>query len=132
MTAKIKYYLASIALFFLSSKIVFAQLGGQTGSGLSGQTGSGGCQAGTICNPIPNVTSLNDLLKDILQGVIKIGIPIITLALIYSGFLFVTAQGNSEKLKSAKKALLYTVIGAAVLLGSWAIAQLIHSTVSSL
>lgn len=85
-----------------------------------------------IVNPLPDVTSINGLIKTILEGVIKIGMPIIALAIIYSGFLFVTAQGNSEKLGTAKKSLLYTLIGAAILLGSWAIAQLISETVLAL
>lgn len=88
-------------------------------------------KSGKICNPI-NANSINEVIKIILEGVIKIGIPIIALAIIYSGFLFVSAQGNSEKIKKAKDALLYTLIGAAVLLGSWAIAQLISETVLSL
>jgi len=84
-----------------------------------------------INNPI-NVGNLTDLIKTILTGVIKIGIPIVALALIYSGFLFVFAQGKSDKLTIAKNALLYSLIGAAILLGSWAIAQLISNTVLAL
>ena len=82
----------------------------------------------TINNPI-SVSNVNDFIRVILVGVVKIGIPIVALAIIYSGFLFVTARGNPESLKTAKRAFLYTVIGAAILLGSWAIAQLISSTV---
>ena len=86
---------------------------------------------GKIENPI-NVDSVNGLIKTILEGVIRIGIPIIALAIIYSGFLFIAARGKPEKIKEAKDALLYTVIGAAVLLGSWALAQLISRTVLAL
>jgi len=86
----------------------------------------------TIVNPLPGITSVNGLLQTILEGVIKMGIPIIVLAIIYSGFLFVSAQGNTEKLGTAKKSLIYTLIGAAILLGSWAIAQLITNTVIAL
>jgi len=89
------------------------------------------CEEGKICNPI-NISTLNGLIKTILEGVVKIGIPIIALAIIYSGFLFVSARGNSEKITKAKDALLYTLIGAAVILGSWAIAQLISDTVLQL
>ncbi len=88
-------------------------------------------QSGKLVNPI-NSDSLNGLIKTLLEGLIKIGIPIIALAIVYSGFLFVAARGNSEKLGHAKDTLLYTIIGAAILLGSWAIAQLIGATVSSL
>lgn len=87
------------------------------------------CEPGKICNPIPNINSLDGFIQKILEGVIKIGIPIVALAVVYSGFLFVKAQGNSEEIGKAKDALLYTVIGAAILFGSWAIAQLISETV---
>ncbi len=86
---------------------------------------------GKICNPI-KVDSINGLIKTLLEGVLKVGIPIVALAIIYCGFLFVSARGNPEKLNTAKSALLYTVIGAAILLGSWAISQLISNTVLSL
>lgn len=85
----------------------------------------------TIKNPI-NATSVNGLIKDILIGVIKIGIPLIAIAIIYSGFLFVTAQGKPGDIETAKRAFMYTLIGGAILLGAWAIAQLISDTVLSL
>ena len=87
---------------------------------------------GKIVNPIPSMTSIPKLIQTILEGVLKIGIPIVALAIIYSGFLFVAARGNSEKLTKAKDALLYTLIGAAILLGAWAIAKMISATVLSL
>ena len=87
--------------------------------------------AGKICNPI-SVSSLDQFIQIVLQGVIKIGIPIIALAVIYSGFLFVKAQGNPGELEVAQKSLMYTLIGAAILLGAWAIAQVIANTVLAL
>lgn len=85
----------------------------------------------TIVNPISS-TDIVVFIKNVLVSAIKIGIPIIALALVYSGFLFVSARGSSKELETAKKSLLYTIIGAAILLGSWAIALLIQSTVSQL
>ena len=95
---------------------------------------SGPSNEGKIVNPLgPNgVASIPDFIKTLLEGVLKVGIPIVALAIIYCGFLFVSARGNSEKLGKAKDALLYTLIGAAILLGSWAIAQLISETVLAL
>src|SRR3989338_5948445 len=87
--------------------------------------------AGKLINPI-SVDSIQELIKTLLEGVLKIGIPIVALAIIYCGFLFVAARGNSEKITKAKSALLYTLIGAAVLLGSWAIGKLISDTVFAL
>jgi len=84
-----------------------------------------------IKNPL-QTSNINTFIKSTLEGVIRIGVPLIALAIIYCGFLFVVARGNPEKIESAKSALLYTLIGSALLLGSWAIAQLISDTVLSL
>lgn len=89
---------------------------------------------GKICNPLgssgPN--TVQDFIKLFVVEALKIGIPVVALAVIYSGFLFVEARGNSEKLDKAKGALWYTMIGAGILLGSWAIAELISATVTGL
>ena len=88
---------------------------------------------GKICNPLgETTTTIPQFIKILLEGALKVGIPLIALAVIYCGFLFVSAMGNSEKLTKAKDALLYTLIGAAVLLGSWAIAKMISATVTGL
>lgn len=89
---------------------------------------------GKIVNPLgeSGAKSLPEFIHTLLTGVLKIGIPVVALAIIYCGFLFVSARGNSEKLTKAKDALLYTLIGAAILLGSWAIAQMISATVTGL
>jgi len=88
---------------------------------------------GKIIDPLGNkFADVPALIKTILEGAIKIGIPIVALAVIYCGFLFVFARGNPEKLKKAKDALLYTLIGAAILLGAWAIANMIQATVLAL
>lgn len=87
---------------------------------------------GKILNPLATTSTLPDLIQTFLIGAIKIGIPIVALAVVYCGFLFVAARGNSEKLTKAKDALLYTLIGAAILLGALAIAKMISATVLAL
>lgn len=77
--------------------------------------------------------SLFTLLETIIQEILlPIGGVLAVLAFIYSGFLYVTAQGNASKIETAHKALLYTAIGTAVLLGSWIIANVIENTISKL
>lgn len=88
-------------------------------------------KSGKICNPI-SANSIPDLIQTFLEGALKVGIPVVALAIVYSGFLFVFARGNSEKLSKAKDTLLWTLIGAAILLGSWAIAKLISATITGL
>ncbi len=99
----------------------------------AGTDNTGGVKVTTgIKNPIDGINDIPSLIEAILNFVLIVGIPIITLAIIYCGFLFVTAQGNSEKLGKAKKALLYTLIGSALLLGSYVIANAIKGTVDEI
>jgi len=114
-----------LALYiFIIPVISFAQ---NTESGVPADT------QGKIIDPLGGkFKSVPDLIHTILVGVLKIGLPIIVLAVIYCGFLFVFARGNPEKLTKAKDALLWTLVGAAILLGSWAIAQMIQVTVTGL
>lgn len=79
-----------------------------------------------------NGTCLMNFLNSILKLVIQIGAVVVVLMLVYVGFLFVVAQGNESKLTTAKNALLWTVIGALVLLGAQAIASGIQATIQAL
>jgi hypothetical protein len=86
-----------------------------------------------IKNPLGNsVTTIPQFIERGLNLVLMVGVPIVTLAIIYSGFLFVIARGNTEKLGEAKNTLMYTLIGAALLLGSWVIAQAIQGTIADI
>lgn len=92
-------------------------------------TSSGG--GGTLVNPL-RAKSIPELLGIILQGLVQIGSIILVLALVWVGFLFVVAQGKEEKIREARGALMWTVIGGLVLLGAQAIASLIQATVNAL
>jgi hypothetical protein len=80
----------------------------------------------------PNGSCLMNFLNKILDFVIKIGGVVVVLMLIYVGYLFVVAQGKEEKIREARSALLWTVIGALILLGSKAIAIGIEATVKAI
>ncbi len=106
--------------------------GGGPAVGTGEPGGGGGPAVGSsnikVINPI-KINTLNGFIKILLEGIIKIGIPIVAIALVYSGFLFVSAVGDPGKLKKAKDAFIYCLAGAAILLGSWALAQMISDTV---
>lgn len=85
-----------------------------------------------IGNPLGKNTTLFTVIVRVVDGLIILAIPIVVFMVIYAGFLFVTAQGNVEKLEKAKRAILYSLIGALILVGAWAIADLIRSTIESL
>ena len=84
-----------------------------------------------ITNPLRS-ESIIELLTALLGIVVQIGIPLIALAIVYSGFLFVKAQGNETQLSEAKSTLYWTVIGAAIVLGAFVISQVIRTTIGQL
>lgn len=101
------------------------------GTGGSGGTGTGGSSV-TLINPLKSGTSVTSFLNNILDFVIQIGSIIVILMLVFVGFKFVVAQGKDAALVEARKMLLWTIIGALVLLGAKAISAGILATVQSL
>jgi len=86
-----------------------------------------------IDNPLkPEIDSIPKFIKAIIEVVLIVAVPIVVLAVIYVGFLFVKAQGKPEEITKAKKALLYTLIGAALVLGAFVIADAIGKTVDEI
>ena len=71
-------------------------------------------------------------LNNILDFIINIGVVVIVLMIIFVGFKFVMAQGSDSKISDARNMLLWTVIGALVLLGAKAISLGILATVQAL
>ena len=71
------------------------------------------------------------MLAAILEAVVRLGGIILVIAIVYVGFKFVVAQGNEEKIKEARGALVWTVIGGLILLGAQAISLVIQETAAS-
>lgn len=84
-----------------------------------------------IENPL-SATSLFCFLKDILDVLLTIGVIIAVLFMVYAGFLYVTARGSQEQLTKAKHAFLGAVIGTAIIMGVWVIAQAIVGTINAI
>ncbi len=90
--------------------------------------GSGGVR---LDNPIA-VGSIQEFMQKALEIVVQVGFPIIVLALVYTGFLFVKAQGNDDELKKAKRSFFWTVVGAIVILGALIITTALSGTINQL
>jgi len=75
---------------------------------------------------------LDQLVAAVLQIVVMVSLPIISLIIVYSGFLFLTAQGNPKKLEGARDNIMYALIGAILVLGAWALAELLANTIEQL
>jgi hypothetical protein len=86
-------------------------------------------------NPFKTLDSFPKIIKAVVNNIIlPIAIPFIGVMIMYSGFLFVVARrsGNTDGLKKAKETLTYTLIGAALVLGAFVIANALQGTLNSL
>lgn len=86
--------------------------------------------SGTLTNPLKSA-SIQEFLLKIIDVLLVFALPIIILYIMYSGYLFVTAAGNSEKIAGAKNALLWSVIGGVIILGARLIISVIQGTVTA-
>ena len=66
--------------------------------------------------------------------ILPVAVPFLVIMIVYSGFLFVTARktGSVSDLDKAKQTLKYTLIGAALILGAFVIANALQATVKDL
>jgi hypothetical protein len=106
----VHFLVSTLLLFFVVSNVVFAQ---------------------SFTNPLGNIT-LQGLLEKLIAIIIYFMTPIITLMIVYTGFLFVRAQGNPAKLTEARTALMWSLIGAVIVLGALGIASAVRGTVNSI
>lgn len=84
-----------------------------------------------IKNPL-KVGTIPELLNAILQVIVLVATPFVVLAVIWCGFLLVTARGNADKIAKAKEALFYTVIGGVIILGATVLSSVLSSTISQI
>lgn len=75
-------------------------------------------------------TTVYDFLKAIFDNILlPIGGVVAAIMVMYAGFLYVTSGGNPGQISKAHNALLYAVVGAAILLGAWVIQGVIKATI---
>ncbi len=85
----------------------------------------------SLQNPL-QFNGIAEFVAGALKAMVIVALPLIALAIVYSGFMFVSARGNEEGISTAKRNFTYVVIGAILILGAWVIATLIGGTVTQL
>lgn len=97
--------------------------GGDYGNTLPGvQIGLPGSGGGSVSLPnFVGANSISELILKISKFLMALAIPFAIAMLVWSGFLFATAQGSEDKIKAAKKNFTYTIIGIAVIMASEAL-----------
>lgn len=82
-------------------------------------------------NPFMSLNTFPEIFAALYNNIlIPVAIPFLVIAIMYSGFLFVVSrkEGKTYKLDQAKSVFKYTMIGAALILGGWVIANALQST----
>ncbi len=79
-----------------------------------------------IENPIIYDTTAK-LIGALVSFLMKIAIPIAVIMIVVAGFYFITATGDPEKIKTAKKIILWTLIGLIVILSAWGFIEVIET-----
>jgi hypothetical protein len=89
---------------------------------------------GVFRNPLPEgLDTIPEIVSVLVKGiVIPIAVPLLGLSIIYTGFLFVQARGNETKLTEAKNALKWTLIGGAIILAAYVIAEALQATINDI
>lgn len=102
--------------------------GATTGAGTTGGATTGGATTGagssvTMPNLLdPSITSVQLLFGAIVDDLITpLALLFAGVMIIWSGFLFVTAQGDPAAISKAKQNFIWTVVGVAIVLASKAI-----------
>lgn len=79
-------------------------------------------------NPISGTATIPGVLLKLLEAFSKIGAILVVLAVIYSGFLFVTSSGNKDQIQKAKTIFFWVIVGSVILLGAVAIQRVVCNT----
>ncbi|OGY63646.1 MAG: hypothetical protein A3I89_02830 [Candidatus Harrisonbacteria bacterium RIFCSPLOWO2_02_FULL_41_11] len=82
-----------------------------------------------IPNPL-GTNNLAELINTIISRLIFLGAPIVTLMILIGAFQILTAAGDEQKIITARRTILYTVIGYALLLLSAGITSIIKDILS--
>jgi amino acid transporter len=83
--------------------------------------------AGLNCNA---GTTVNDLIRTIINWALGIAFGVAVLFLIIGGFWFITAQGNEEQSSKGRKTVVNAIIGIIIIVLSYVIVSVVSNFVS--
>ncbi len=72
----------------------------------------------TIDNPLEETDTFAELIDAIINIIFTLALAIAPIMFIVAGFYFVTAAGEPEKINTAKKMILWTLIGLLVVISA--------------
>lgn len=120
-----------LKLLTLTLPLIVGLLRGTSVFAQSSGFDSSKCPPGQLCNPLKS-QSIGEFLNKILDVLLVFALPIIVFFIMYAGFLFVTARGDTGQIEKARTALLWSVVGGVIVLGAKVISAVIQGTVTAL
>ncbi len=69
----------------------------------------------TLTNPLGSNT-IDEIIDKLLNGLITVSIPILTLLILYAGALILTSQGKPETITKGKDIILYALLGFGIII----------------
>lgn len=119
--------------------------GGATGSG-GGATGTGGQTTVTPPSTSNTITwtikppfrdgigsDITSIIEVVMRNIVMpLASILVVLAILYSGFKFVIAQGNPKEIEEARRGLIWVLIGSLILLGAYGISGALKDTVNQI
>lgn len=122
---------APLFIHNIQTEQVFAQTPtpnqGPANTGGASQTGA---QLPRLGNPL-RVDSVTGVIDLIIGLALRAAFIIAVLAIMYSGFLFVKAQGSDDEITHAKTVFWNTIIGVALIFGASGLVKIIQVTIEA-
>lgn len=84
-------------------------------------------RTGTVGVVAPTVPAFIFSVINVLLGIIA---AIALAVLLWAGFTYVTSLGDEDKIRSAKRIILYTIIGLLMVAGAWVIITALKTLIS--
>ncbi len=89
------------------------------------------CPTGVQCLPNPlgsSNTTIADVLKTILDWITtKIGPPLAVLMIVIGAFMMIFSAGDTDRFKTGRQTIVYTVIGYGIIFIAWGVVSLIQN-----
>lgn len=127
-----KLFSALFILSLLGFGVARAQtLPVDTGTGSGGTSAAAGGTGTSVELPNPlGIGTIGDLMNKIIDGLILFATPIVVAVVIWAAYLFISSRGEPDKITQARNALLYAILGYAILLLAKGIGVIISNFLS--
>jgi hypothetical protein len=80
-----------------------------------------------IPNPLDPCRTLECVLLRIVKFLLDISVPLAAIMIIWAGFIFATSTGDPQKVEKGKRAIIWAVVGIAIILIHFGFADIIRS-----